>query len=108
MALFLLLNFIAGFGVAAVNTFFRVNPWNMPLIGAILLTGPITLFVIQLCYASAYRMAPSFLVAWFVGSATSAICGWLTSIIYFRESVRLIHVLAIALIFLGKYLLIKH
>jgi drug/metabolite transporter (DMT)-like permease len=107
MTKFLLFNLLGAVSLALVNSFFRANPYGWPFMVLLMaLVIPTTLGT-QLGFAKAYQLAPSFFVAWFVGTAFSAITGFLTSLFIFGEPIKLMNVLGMALIIGGAYCLIR-
>lgn len=107
MTKFLLFNALGAVCLALVNSFFRANPYGWPFIVLLMAMIIPTTFGTQLGFAKAYQLAPSFYTAWFVGSAFSAVAGFLASLFIFHEQVSFVNILGIALIGVGSWLLIR-
>lgn len=104
---FLLFNLFGAVSLALVNSFFRANPYGWPFMILLMAMVIPTTFGTQFGFAKAYQLAPSFFVAWFVGTAFSAITGFLTSVLLFREAVTFLNMAGIILIIGGAYCLIR-
>jgi drug/metabolite transporter (DMT)-like permease len=94
-------------GLAFVNSMFRLNLWNFSFWPLLLLMVIPTTLVTQLGFLKFYNSAPSFLVAWFLGSALTSITGFAASVLIFKEAPNFLNGLGIGLILLGGYLLTK-
>lgn len=97
----------AAAAVGIINAFFRANPLGLSL-WLMLLTCTIpTMLGTQLGFVKFYQAAPTFLVAWFLGSALTSVAGFITSILLFHEHPTILNIIGIGCIIFGGYLLTK-
>ena len=97
---------IGAVALALVNAFFKRNPLDLPFFW-LLLAGVIpTTFAVQLFFILAYRAAP-FHKAWFVGTAFTAITGFLCSLLVFGEHIRSVNLFGIVTVLAGAYMLTR-
>jgi hypothetical protein len=93
-------------GTAVSAAFFRANPLQLGLWTMVLAMLPLTLLT-QQAFAFAFNRAPSFFMAWFLGSGLCAICAFLVTFLVFREEeVHFLQAVGIGLILLGAGLLL--
>ncbi len=57
-------------------------------------------------FLKSFELAPSFLQAWFIGTAGLAICGFLGSMFYFGETISIVNYIGAAITLVGAVLLI--
>jgi drug/metabolite transporter (DMT)-like permease len=104
---FLLFNLFGAVSLALVNSFFRANPYGWPFIILLMAMVIPTTFGTQLGFAKAYQLAPSFFVAWFVGTAFSSLAGFLASTLLFGDSITFLNIIGVILILGGCFCLIR-
>ncbi len=104
--MWLVYNLIGAISLALVNSFFKANPWSLSTWGMITMMIIPTFLFTQGGFAHAYRLAPSFMAAWFSGSAFSAICGLLCSLYFFGKQIEAVNSIGIILILSGTWMLI--
>ena len=105
--IWLLWGVLGSVSVAIVNSFWRLNPWNFSFWTLLLITIIPTTFGTQLGFLQLYQKAPSFLVAWYLGTGMTVITGFMASVIVFNEQPSLLNIIGISLILFGGYLLTK-
>ena len=93
-----------GILTALLGSFFRANPFQLPIWELLLVTLPFSTYA-QFAFAVAFSQAPVFFVAWFTGSAVCAISAFLFSRLLFGEIMQTLDFLAAALILVGAALL---
>jgi drug/metabolite transporter (DMT)-like permease len=93
--------------VAAVNSFWRLNPWGLSFWPLLMLVAIPTIFGTQFGFLKFYQAAPSFLSAWFIGSAMTATTGFAASVFIFNEPPNFLNGFGIGLILLGSFLLTR-
>lgn len=105
--MFLWFNLLGAVSLVLVNSWFRANPLGLPM-AWLLIVGIIpTTLGTQYGFANAYRLAPSFQVAWFVGSGFTSCAGFLAAWLIFGETFTLSRILGIGMILGGAYCLIR-
>ena len=93
--------------VALVNSFWRLNPWGLSFWPLLLLMVIPTTLGTQFGFLKFYQASPSFLTAWFLGSALTSIAGYVASVFIFHEQPNFANGLGIGLILFGGFLLTK-
>jgi len=103
----LLWGIIGAFSLVFVNSFWRLNPWGLSFWPLLLFMVVPTTFGTQFAFLKFYQAAPSFLSAWFMGSALTSIVGFVASVFVFHEQPNFMNGLGIGLILLGGFLLTR-
>jgi len=103
----LLCGLLGALSLALVNSFWRMNPWNLSFWPLLFIMVLPTTFGTQLGFLIFYQRAPKFLIAWFLGMALCAITGYLASVLFFHEQPSLLNYLGIGLILLGGLFLTR-
>jgi len=103
----LLWGLLGAFSVALVNSFWRLNPWGLSFWWLLFAVAIPTMFGTQLGFLNFYQKAPSFLSAWFLGSAMTSSAGFLASVFVFHEQPNFMNGLGIGLILFGGFLLTR-
>jgi len=102
-----ILQLLAVMGVALVHTF---NRWAGIHNLSFLYIWPINIFG-QACIAPlfiySYKLAPSFLQPWFLGTLLINVLGFCVSLLFFKESIYMHHIIAIGLAMIATVLLVK-
>lgn len=98
---------LGAFSLALVNSFWRLNPWGLSFWSLLFLVVPLTTFGTQLGFLNFYQKAPTFLIAWFLGSALTALMGFAVSVFIFHEQPNFLNGLGIGFILFGSFLLTK-
>jgi len=97
--------FIGAISLAVVNSFFRLNPWGWSVFWILIASIPLTTFGTQYGFLKSYRLAPTFIEAWYLGSGATAIMGFLVSYFIFHEPIRVVTILGIGMILAGIWIL---
>lgn len=87
--------------VASINSMFRHYGMNYKT----MIISMVVIAAAQILYAKSYTQAPSFIQPWFIGTASLAICGLLSSIILFDGVIGMRHYTGIIFILSGAYML---
>jgi drug/metabolite transporter (DMT)-like permease len=98
-------NAMGAISVGCVNSFWRLNPWSLSIFWLLIVGILPTTFLTQYGFVKAYLLAPSFIQAWFIGSAFTSIAGFLCSVFIFHEQIKAVNIIGIAFILLGGWLL---
>ena len=93
--------------LVAVNSFWRLNPWGLSFWPLLLLMIIPTTLGTQFGFLKFFQAAPSFLSAWFIGSALTSVLGFAASVFIFREQANFMNGFGVGLILLGGFLLTR-
>jgi hypothetical protein len=91
--------------LALVNSYFRANPFEQSFSMQLLTMAIPTILGVQWGFGQGFIKAPSFMTAWFVGSAFSALAGLFAGWFIFDEGFTSMKWIAVILILAGAWML---
>lgn len=103
--IWILYSAIGAIFLGACNSIFRAFP-GVPLI-YLLLWCLLPTLGIQWGFGMAFRLAPTFVSAWFVGTALSALACFGANALIFHERVEFVQLFGISLVLGGAWILTK-
>ena len=105
--IWILWGLLGSLSLVIVNSFWRINPWGLSFWWLLFTVVPLTTFGTQLGFLNFYHRAPSFLIAWFLGTALTSLAGFAAAVFIFKECPNFLNGLGIGFILLGGFLLTR-
>lgn len=96
---------IGAISLVMLNTYERVH--HITDLRSHLFVVPL-LIIMNLSFWSGFLYAPSFIQAWFIGSAMCAVGAWLAHLFILKEPICLMHIVGFVLVFAGAFLLARN